>query len=232
MANTSPAPTRRLPVCPRNRYGYEYFADDALIDSYHNCMRMLDHFLENLITSTRRWACTTYHRRRLREPRRGFRRAWHATCTATPSTRRPEDTPLIHAPGRFEGGERVGGLSNQTDIVPNRAGDLGYNGGGWALTGLLAPPSLPGDRTLRFKLHHRPQVPGEHKGTEKYIYHYDNSPTRSSTSRGPHGEQQPRGRTQRGGVKTGCEGTPRWHSGVNAGTAAVATVRLLSLTGG
>src|SRR5919112_445929 len=35
--------------CVPNRYGYEHFADDALIDSYHNCMRMLDHFLENLI---------------------------------------------------------------------------------------------------------------------------------------------------------------------------------------
>src|SRR5215213_3279095 len=34
--------------CVPNRYGYEHFSEDEELDRYHNCLRMLDHFLENL----------------------------------------------------------------------------------------------------------------------------------------------------------------------------------------
>ena len=34
--------------CVPNRYGYEHFSEDEQLDRYHNCLRMLDHFLENL----------------------------------------------------------------------------------------------------------------------------------------------------------------------------------------
>jgi lipoteichoic acid synthase len=86
---------------------------------------------------------------------------------------------IIHAPGWFEGGKRVEGLSNHTDILPTVLDMLGYEVVGEDLEypgySLLHP--LPEDRTLFLSCFHD-DVKGlaSLKGNEKYIYHYDGLP--------------------------------------------------------
>ena len=81
---------------------------------------------------------------------------------------------IIHAPGWFEGGKRVEGLSNHTDILPTVLDILGYEVVGEDLEypGYSLHP-LPEDRTLFLSCFHD-DVKGlaSLKGNEKYIYHY------------------------------------------------------------
>jgi len=83
---------------------------------------------------------------------------------------------LIHAPGRFEHGERVKGLSNHTDILPTVLEMLGYkvNNGQYPGYSLLHP--LPEERTLRFNCITERKCLASIKGYEKYIHHYDDQP--------------------------------------------------------
>jgi arylsulfatase A-like enzyme len=79
---------------------------------------------------------------------------------------------LIHAPGRFEGGERVEGLANHTDILPTVLDMLGYEVVGEDVEypgySLLRP--LTEDPTLFFRCFHD-EVKGlaSLRGTGKYI---------------------------------------------------------------
>jgi arylsulfatase A-like enzyme len=83
---------------------------------------------------------------------------------------------MIHAPGRFENGERVEGLSNETDIVPTVLEMLGYElrGGEYPGYSLLREP--PEDRTLRFSCITDRKCMASIEGDEKYIYHYADQP--------------------------------------------------------
>jgi hypothetical protein len=83
---------------------------------------------------------------------------------------------IIHAPGWFQDGERVEGLSNYTDILPTVLEMLGYEvkDGEYPGYSLLHP--LPEDRTLMFSCVSPRKCVSSIKGNEKYIYHYDNQP--------------------------------------------------------
>ena len=83
---------------------------------------------------------------------------------------------IVHDPKPFQNGERVEGLSNQTDILPTVVETLGYQveNGEYPGYSLLLP--LPEDRTLRFSCISSLKCLASIKGDEKYIYHYDNQP--------------------------------------------------------
>ncbi len=205
--------------CIPNRYGYEYFADDALIDSYLNCMRMLDHFLENLINQYKEMGLyeetifVVYG-----DHGEGFGehgRYLHGDTIYEEGLRVPL---LIHAPGRFEGGERVGGLSNQTDIVPTVLEMLGYNveDGSYPGYSLLHP--LPGDRTLRFSCITDRKCLASIRGTEKYIHHYGDQPDEIfDLSKDPLEQRNLAGERGIEEINERRENLIAWHSGVNAG---------------
>jgi arylsulfatase A-like enzyme len=83
---------------------------------------------------------------------------------------------LIHAPGWFEGGERVEELASQIDILPTVLDMLGYQvrNGQYPGYSLLRP--LPEDRTLNFSCITNRKCLASLKGNEKYIHHYNNQP--------------------------------------------------------
>jgi arylsulfatase A-like enzyme len=81
---------------------------------------------------------------------------------------------LIHAPGGLEGGNRVKGLSNLTDILPTVLDLLGYELNKGEYPGYSLLRSLPEDRTLFFSCFHDDKKGlGSLRGFEKYIYHDD-----------------------------------------------------------
>ena len=205
--------------CIPNRYGYEFFSDDGLIDSYHNCMRMLDHFLENLINQYKQMGLyeetifVVYG-----DHGEGFGehgRYLHGDTIYEEGLRIPL---LIHAPGRFEGGERVEGLSNQTDIVPTVLEMLGYNveDGRYQGYSLLHP--LPGDRILRFSCITDRKCLASIRGTEKYVHHYGNQPDEIfDLSKDPLEQRNLAGERAIEEVNERRDDLIAWRSGVNAG---------------
>jgi arylsulfatase A-like enzyme len=83
---------------------------------------------------------------------------------------------IIHAPWRFQHGERVEGLSNLTDILPTVLDLLGYElqGGKYPGYSLLRP--VPEERTLFFSCTNRDKCLASIRGDEKYIHHYGDQP--------------------------------------------------------
>ena len=163
--------------CVPNRYGYEYFSENEELDRYHNCLRMLDHFLKNLFDQ--------YKELGLYEDTifviygdhgEGFRehgRYMHGDNPYEEGLRVPL---LIHAPAWFESGERAKGLSSQIDVLPTVLEMLGYEveNGEYPGYSLLHP--LPEDRTLMSSCVYPYRCMASLKGTEKYIYHYGDQP--------------------------------------------------------
>jgi lipoteichoic acid synthase len=163
--------------CVPNRYGYENFSEDEEIDRYHNCLRMLDFFLNNLFEQ--------YQRLGLYEDTifvlygdhgEGFRehgRVMHGDTIWEEGLWIPL---LIHAPGQFESGERVEELVSQIDILPTVLDMLGYEveNGEYPGYSLLRP--LPKDRTLNFSCISARKCLASLQGDEKYIHHYNNQP--------------------------------------------------------
>jgi len=163
--------------CVPNRYGYQYFSQNEELDRYHNCLRMLDSFLQNIFDQ--------YQRLGLYEDTifvlygdhgEGFYehgRYMHGDNIYEEGLHVPL---LIHAPGWFEGGERVEGLSSQIDVLPTVLEMLGYEveNGEYPGYSLLHP--LPEDRTIMSSCVYPYRCMASIKGFEKYIYHYGDQP--------------------------------------------------------
>ena len=163
--------------CVPNRYGYEYFSENEELDRYHNCLRMLDFFVKNLMDQ--------YKEMGLYEDTifvifgdhgEGFGehgRSMHGDTIYDEGLRIPL---IIHDPRRFEDGERVEGLSSQIDILPTVLEMLGYTvrNGEYPGYSLLREP--PEDRALRFSCITKRTCMASIQGYEKYIYHYENQP--------------------------------------------------------
>ena len=163
--------------CLGTRHGVEVLSNDDLRNHYYNCMRLQDIFLRNLFEQYKElglYEDTIFvlfgdHGEGLGE----HGRFMHGDTIWEEGLRVPL---IIHAPGRFEGGERVEEPSSQTDILPTVLDLLGYEvqDGEYPGYSLLHP--LPEDRTLMFSCISRRECVASVKGNEKYIYHYDNRP--------------------------------------------------------
>jgi lipoteichoic acid synthase len=164
--------------CVPNRYGYEHFSDDEEYDRYLNCLRYLDHFVENLFDQYKRlglYENTIFvlygdHGEGF-ESERG--RSMHGDTIWEEGLHVPL---IIHAPGWFEGGERAEGISSEIDILPTVVEMLGFEvkGGEYPGYSLLHP--LPEDRTVMSNCITNRRCMASVKGHEKYIYHYDDRP--------------------------------------------------------
>ena len=164
--------------CVPNRYGYENFSEDEELDRYHNCLRMLDFFLQNLFDQYKKlglYEDTIFVM--YGDHGEGFRehndRYMHGDTIYEEGLHIPL---IIHDPKRFQGGERSTGLSSQIDVLPTVAEMLGFEvqNGEYPGYSLLHP--LPGERVLRANCITDRKCMASIKGDEKYIYHYDELP--------------------------------------------------------
>ena len=163
--------------CLSTRYGSEVFSEDEELNRYFNCVRYQDIFLENLFDQYKElglYENTIFliygdHGEAFGE----HRRFQHDDVMWEEGLKVPF---LIHAPGWFENGERVKGLSNLTDILPSVLELLGYEVEDGEYPGYSLLNSIPNDRTLMFSCFHDKACSASLTGTEKYIYHYGNQP--------------------------------------------------------
>jgi arylsulfatase A-like enzyme len=164
-------------LAPQKRYGRVAFSDNDVVNRYLNSVRNQDFFLKHLFEQYRELGLyddTIFIL--LGDHGQGFGehgRNGHDNAIYQEGLRVPL---LIHDPQRFQQGARLEDPVHQLDILPTVADLLGYDiqGGPYSGSSLLQP--LPTDRTLLFS------CAGDHgcmaslKGTEKYIYHFDDRP--------------------------------------------------------
>ena len=163
--------------CLGTRYGDKDFSEDDQLNRYLNCLRLQDIFLKNLFDQYKElglYENTIFvlfgdHGEGFKEHGRDM----HGDTIWEEGLKIPL---IIHAPGWFENGERVEGLSSQIDILPTVVDLLGYEvkDGQYPGYSLLHEP--PGDRILRFSCISDRKCLASLKGTDKYIYHYGNQP--------------------------------------------------------
>jgi lipoteichoic acid synthase len=163
--------------CLGTRYGQEDFSEDDLVNRYLNCMRLQDIFVKNLFQQ--------YRELGLYENTIFVVFGDHGEAFGEHGRFQHDDVPyqeglkvplIIHAPGLLEGGERVQSLSNHTDVLPTVLEMLGYEVKDGEYPGYSLLHALPEDRTLMFSCFHEDACLARIKGSEKYIYHYDNQP--------------------------------------------------------
>ncbi len=162
---------------PPARYGHGDFSGDELLNRYLNCVRYQDFFLKNLFDQYRKLGLydetifVIYG-----DHGEGFGEHGRYVHEDVPYEEVLRIPLIIHAPGLFEGGERVEGLSNHTDVLPTVLDLLGYEvkDGEYPGYSLLRP--LPEGRTLMFSCFNKNKFLASIRGYEKYIYHYGNQP--------------------------------------------------------
>jgi lipoteichoic acid synthase len=163
--------------CIPNRYGAKDFSEDDQLNRYLNCLRYLDFFLSNLFDQYKKLGLydntifVIYG-----DHGEGFGehdRLLHGDTIYEEGLRIPL---IIHAPGWFEDGQRVEGLSNETDILPTVLEMLGYEVKNGKYPGYSLLHSLPEDRTLRFSCITSRKCLASMQGYQKYIYHYGDQP--------------------------------------------------------
>jgi arylsulfatase A-like enzyme len=162
---------------PPARYGIERFSEDDKLNRYLNCIRYQDIFLRNLFDQYKELGLyentifVIYG-----DHGEGFGEHGRYVHENNPYEESLKIPLIIHAPGRFENGERVAGASNLTDILPTVLDLLGYEVENGEYPGYSLLHSVPEDRTLFFSCFNKDKCLASIKGFEKYIYHYDNQP--------------------------------------------------------
>ena len=164
--------------CVPNRYGYEHFSDNEELDRYHNCLRMLDHFLENIFDQYKRLGLyegtifVLYG-----DHGEGFRehhgRYMHGDTIYEEGIRIPL---IIHDPKRFPSGERVEGLSSQIDVLPTVLELLGFEVRNGEFPGYSLLHPLPEDHIIKVNCIADRKCMASIKGDEKYVYNYGKLP--------------------------------------------------------
>jgi lipoteichoic acid synthase len=163
--------------CLNTRYGSENFSEDDLLNHYLNCLRLQDIFLQNLFQQYQDLGL--YDKTifvLFGDHGEGFGehgRFMHGDTIWEEGLKVPL---IIHAPGWFEDGKRVKGLSNYTDVLPTVLEMLGYEVKEGQYPGYSLLHELPENRTLIFSCISHRECMASIKGNEKYIYHYDNQP--------------------------------------------------------
>jgi lipoteichoic acid synthase len=163
--------------CLSTRHGSERFADDELLNSYLNCLRLQDIFLQNLFEQYKELGLyentifVIYG-----DHGEGFGEHGRLLHGDTPWEEGLRVPLIIHDPKRFQNGERVKGLSSQIDILPTVVDLLGYEVENGVYPGYSLLRPLPEERTLMFSCISTRKCVGSITGDEKYIYHYDNQP--------------------------------------------------------
>ena len=163
--------------CLGTSHGDEDFSNEEPLNSYLNCMRLQDIFVKNLIDQYKELGLyentifVLYG-----DHGEGFGEhglLGHNNTIYEEGLRIPF---IIHAPGWFENGARVKGLSNLTDVLPTVLEMLGYEveNGEYPGYSLLREP--PEDRRLTFSCWFENSCLASIEGTEKYIYHYGDRP--------------------------------------------------------
>ncbi|MDP8925311.1 MAG: sulfatase-like hydrolase/transferase, partial [Actinomycetota bacterium] len=163
--------------CSSLRTGFEDYGEPDELNRYLNCLRYLDYFVENLVNQYKELGI--YEETIFvifGDHGEGFGehgRLLHGDTIYEEGLHVPL---LIHAPGWFEGGERVEGLSKQVDILPTVLDMLGYEveNGEYPGYSLLRP--IPEDRRLMFSCITDRKCLASIEGSEKYIHHYGNQP--------------------------------------------------------
>ncbi|MBV9452574.1 MAG: sulfatase-like hydrolase/transferase [Rubrobacter sp.] len=163
--------------CLGLRYGDKNFSGGEQLNRYLNCIRYQDYFVKNLFDQYKKLGLydnTIFvlygdHGESFGE----HGRYQHDDVIWEEGLKVPF---LIHAPGWFEGGEQVEGLSNHGDILPTVLEMLGYEVKDGKYPGYSLLHSLPEGRTLMFSCFHEAQCLASIKGSEKYIYHNGNQP--------------------------------------------------------
>ncbi|MCA1728168.1 MAG: sulfatase-like hydrolase/transferase [Actinobacteria bacterium] len=163
--------------CLDTSYGDENYSDDRLLNQYLNCMHLQDAFLQNLIDQYKDLGLyddtifVIYG-----DHGEGFGEHGLYVHDDIPYQEGLKVPLIIHAPGLLEGGQRVDGLSNHTDILPTVLDMLGYEVKDGEYPGYSLLHSLPEDRTLNFSCFHEDQCLASIEGDKEYIYHYGNRP--------------------------------------------------------
>jgi lipoteichoic acid synthase len=204
--------------CVPNRYGYESFSEDEEIDRYHNCLRMLDHFLENLFDQYKElgvYEDTVFVL--FGDHGEGFGehgRYLHGDTIYEEGLRIPM---IIHDPKRFQSGERVEELSSQIDILPTVLDVLGYEVKNGQYPGYSLLRQIPEDRTLNFSCITNRKCLASLKGDEKYIHHYNNEPDEFfDLSEDPSEEQNLASTRSKEDLDKRREDLLKWQASVNA----------------
>jgi lipoteichoic acid synthase len=162
---------------PPTRYGCEDFVEDDKLNRYLNSVRYLNFFLMNLIEQYKKlglYKDTIFII--FGDHGEGFGEHGRYVHEDNPYEESLKIPLIIHAPWRFEHGERVEELANLTDILPTVLDLLGYEvkDGKYPGYSLLRP--LPEERTLFFSCTNREKCLASIKGHEKYIHHYGDQP--------------------------------------------------------
>jgi lipoteichoic acid synthase len=124
---------------------------------------------------------------------------------------------IIHAPGWFADGEQAKGLSSQIDILPTVVEMLGYEVEGGVYPGYSLLHPLPEDRTVMSSCITNRRCMASLKGTEKYIYHYDDQPEEFfDLSRDPFEKNNIAGERSREELDERREELFAWRTRVNA----------------
>ncbi len=163
--------------CYGTRYGSKDFGGEGGLEAYHNCLRLQDIFLKNLFEQYKDLGLyddTIFVL--FGDHGEGFGEHDRFMHGDTPYEEGIKVPLIIHAPGQFDEGRRVGGLVSQIDILPTVVDMLGYevkNGGypGYSLLG-----QIPEDRTLNFSCISNRKCLASIQGYEKYIYNYNDQP--------------------------------------------------------